>query len=82
MYFYKEVTKNGELVLLLTYDQKPNITNPLVIEITQEEYETFAAELQAKAETDQETGEAETTTEQEQKAQAYDILIGNEEAVL
>lgn len=61
MYYYKAINECGELVFLLTYSIKPNITNPLVTEITPEEYEVLSAELRAKAE----PAEPETTTEQE-----------------
>jgi hypothetical protein len=48
MYFYKEINETGKVLLLLTYNQKPRITNPLVIEITQEEYDQLLLELTAQ----------------------------------
>ena len=48
--YYKQLNESGELVLLLTYNFKPKITNPLIIEITQEEYEASMTEIIAKAE--------------------------------
>lgn len=50
--YYKQINESGELTLLLTYDFTPKITNPLIIEITQEEYKTIMAEIAAKAKDD------------------------------
>lgn len=48
MYYYKRVNENGKLLYLLTYnDSRPNITDSLVVEITQEEYERLSAEIEA-----------------------------------
>lgn len=72
MYFYKEVNENGKLVLLLTYGQKPNIKNPLVIEIAKEEYERLFAEI---------TAEDEPVQDEEQDIsaeEALDIILGGE----
>ena len=77
--YYKQVNEYGEPVLLLTYGFTPNITNSRIVEITPEEYATLSAELQAKVEAEEERAEVETMTEQEQKAAAYDILMGTEE---
>lgn len=78
MTYFKQINEHGELVLLLTYDFTPNITNQLIVEITQEEYEASLEELIAKAEAGTEQEEQEYLTEQGQKSQAYDILMGNE----
>ena len=45
--YYKQVDEAGELVLLLTYNFQPRIKNPLIVEISQEEYETMLAELES-----------------------------------
>ena len=37
-YYYKQLNENGEIVLLLVYDFMPTITDPLIVEITEEEY--------------------------------------------
>ena len=74
--YYKQVNESGELVLLLTYDFIPKITNSLIVQITQDEYETLTEELHAKNDAETEHGEAEKLTEVEEKAQAYDILMG------
>ena len=46
--YYKQLNENGELVLLLTYDFEPVITDPLIVEIGAEEYEQLLAEIVAK----------------------------------
>lgn len=48
--YYKKLNEPGEVDLLLTYDFEPTITDPSVIEITAEEYETLLAELIAETE--------------------------------
>lgn len=48
--YYKQLNEEGELVLLLSYDFEPTITDPLIVEITQEEYEALLAEITAKNE--------------------------------
>ena len=45
MYFYKQLDENENLLYLLTYDQKPNITNPLTVEISEEEYNRLLDEI-------------------------------------
>ena len=67
--YYKQINENGEVVMLLTYDFAPNITDPLIVEITEEEYETLLAELIASL---PESEEDEIAL----KAQAYDIITG------
>ena len=42
---YKQINETGEVVLLLTYDFTPNITDPLIVEITAEEYDAHYAEI-------------------------------------
>lgn len=66
---YKQLNENGEIVALLTYDFEPNVTDPLVVEITAEEYETLLAEIIANQ------PESEPS-EIELKAKAYDIITG------
>lgn len=48
--YYKQLDESGEVVLLLTYDFDPIITNPLIMEISKEEYEQLLAEIIAKNE--------------------------------
>jgi len=79
MKHYKQLNENGEIVMLLTYNFEPTITDPLVVEITTEEYETISAELREKAKA---KAEAEMTErrakarERALKAKAYDIITG------
>ena len=68
-YYYKQLNENGEIALLLVYDFMPTITDPLVVEITEEEFNAIVAEIRANE------PEAEQS-EMELKAQAYDILTG------
>lgn len=79
MKYYKQLNENGEIVTLLTYDFEPNITDPLTVEITAEEYETISAEWKANAKHEP---SAETLKlrarmkERSLKAKAYDIMTG------
>lgn len=67
--YYKQLNENGEIIALLTYDFEPNITDPLIVEITADEYEMISAEWAAN-EPEPEPSEIEL------KAQAYDIITG------
>lgn len=66
MYYCKKLNDSGEVIMLVTYDTKPNIQNELISEITEEEYNEFQAEFEAQQE----------NTEQEIKeyAQEQDFL--------
>ncbi len=79
MKYYKQLNENGEIVALLTYDFEPNITNPLTVEITAEEYEATAAEwreaARARAEAEAVKRRAKAK-EKAFKARAYDIITG------
>lgn len=46
--YYKQLDENGKVILLLTYDFEPNITDSSVVEITEEEYNAILAEIQEK----------------------------------
>lgn len=77
--YYKQLNENGEFVMLLTYDFEPVINDPLVVEITEEEYLSLKSEcderVKANAEAYKETAKvkmSETTL----KAKAYDIITG------
>ncbi len=79
MKYYKQLNENGEVVALLTYDFEPNITDPLTVEITAEEYESISAEWQANAKHEISTELAEKRArakEKSLKAKAYDIVTG------
>lgn len=70
--YYKQLSEFGEVVLLLTYGFTPKITNPLIVEITQEEYSAISAELQAKAE--EEAGQ--TDPDEISDTEALNIILG------
>lgn len=79
MKYYKQLNENGEIVMLLTYDFEPNITDPLIVEITAEEYETISAEWREKAQAEAEAERAERLAKAKEralKAKAYDIITG------
>lgn len=79
MKYYKQLTENGEIVYLLSYDTEPNITDPLTVEITAEEYETISAEWREAARVRAEAEKAERQAkakEKSLKAKAYDIITG------
>lgn len=79
MKYYKELNENNEIVALLTYDFEPTITNPLIVEITAEEYETISAEWREAARAKAEAKRAERRAkarEKALKAKAYDIITG------
>lgn len=72
MYCYKQLDVDGNVLYLITYDQQPNITAPLTVAISAEEYATLLAEIEASA---NETAVPSDSTI-EDKAAAYDILTG------
>jgi hypothetical protein len=79
MKYYKQLNENGEIVMLLTYNFEPTITDPLIVEITAEEYEMISAELREKAKAEAEAEREERRAkarEKALKAQAYDIITG------
>lgn len=79
MKYYKQLNESGEVVYLLSYDTEPNITDPLTVEITAEEYETISAEWREAARVRAEAEKAEKRAkaqEKSHKAQAYDIITG------
>lgn len=46
--YYKCLTETGKVKMLLTYDFEPTITDPLIVEITKEEYDELLAEITAE----------------------------------
>lgn len=79
MKYYKRINENGEIVALLTYDFEPNITDPLTVEISAEEYEAISAEWREAARVRAEAEKAERRAkaiEKTLKAKAYDIMTG------
>jgi hypothetical protein len=47
--YYKQIDENSNIILLLTYDFEPNVTDSSVVEITEEEYNAIQAESRGKA---------------------------------
>ena len=45
--YFKQLDDDGASVSIMTYDFRPTISNPLIIEITEEEYNILLAEIQA-----------------------------------
>lgn len=50
MYYYKKLNEDGTLDYLLTYSIKPNLTDPLFVEITAEEYNKILEEMPVEPE--------------------------------
>lgn len=79
--YYKQLNENGEFVMLLTYDFEPEITDPLIVEITEEEYITLKAECDAKVKAEEEAYKESAKVKMSEttlKAKAYDIITGVE----
>ena len=68
MYFYKKITENGEVVYLLTYNNRPHISDPAVVEISEEEYSTISAEIEAANQPEE--------TDEISAEEALDIILG------
>lgn len=50
-YFFKTVDETGGILYCTTYDNtRPNITDPLTVEITEDEYNAILADIQRKDE--------------------------------
>lgn len=82
--YYKQLNENNEIIALLTYDFEPSITDPLIAEISKEEYDAISAEWReaARARVEAENAEREAAKvkmrENALKAKAYDIITGAE----
>ena len=79
MKYYKQLNENNEIVTLLTYDFEPNITDPLIVEITAEEYNAIADVWKAESKARAEAEKAERIAKAKEKAlnaKAYDIITG------
>lgn len=71
MYYYKRVDEDGNLLYVLTYENaRPNITDHLVIEITDEEYKILSAEIEAA---NQQEG---TDSDEISDEEALNIILG------
>ena len=70
--YYKQINEAGELVLLLTYGFQPKITNPLIVQITEDEYNALSDEIEAENQPEEPaTDEDEISAEE-----ALDIILG------
>lgn len=69
MKYYKQLNDSGEVVLLLTYGVTPNIANPLIVEITEEEYNVLLDEIKAQQSEEPETDEISSD-------EALNIILG------
>lgn len=79
MKYYKQLNENGEVVMLLTYDFEPTITDPFVVEITEDEYRSISTEWREKAKAEAEAERVERLAKAKEKAlkaKAYDIITG------
>lgn len=70
--YYKETNVGGEVKLLLTYEFEPSITNPLIVEITKEEYDELLAEITAEPDPE--------PTDEISDSEALSIILGGDSA--
>lgn len=59
MKYYKCLSETDEVKMLLTYNFEPTITNPLIVEITKEEYDELLAEITVEPEPTDEISDSE-----------------------
>lgn len=72
MYFYKELQSDGNLAALLTYDNAPlSTTNPLIVEISEEEYSSLLDEIISSVQLEELEETDEISAEE-----ALDIILG------
>lgn len=68
-YYYKEINENGETIGVVSYSpEKPNITDPMIVEIDQAEFEAYLAEI---AEPDEPRGDISAE-------EALNIILGGD----
>lgn len=72
--YYKRLEGNGDVSMLLAYDFSPVITDPLVVEITETEYNQIHNEIEAMTNTEQDTDDEITDSE------ALSIILGGDGA--
>lgn len=65
--YFKRLNMSGEIESLMTYDYVPIITDPLIVEITEDEYNALLAEIQAADAPD---------PDEISDAEALDIILG------
>lgn len=68
--YYKQLNHSGDVVFLLTYDFDPTITDPLIVEITKEEYDELLAEITAEPDPE--------PTDEITDSEALAIILGGE----
>lgn len=68
-YFYKKLDDSGTVVLLLSYEFRPHITDSLIVEITEEEYNTLLAKIVA-------ANQEEIDTDEISDEEALNIILG------
>ncbi len=69
--YYKQINECGEVQTIFSYyNFRPNITDPLIIEITEEEYNTLLAEIEAANQPE------EPDPDEISDAEALDIILG------
>lgn len=71
--YVKRTNDEGVVDSLITYNNfHPKISDPLMVEITQEEYEALLAEIEASNQPE------EPTTDEISAEEALDIILGGE----
>lgn len=70
--YFKQISETGEVKLLLTYEFEPTITDPLIMEITKEEYDELLAEITAEPEPE--------PTDEISDSEALAIILGGDSA--
>lgn len=71
--YFKRLSESGEIVILLTYNNfRPNITDPLTVEITEEEYQSLLAEIKAANKPE------EPETDEISDTEALQIIMGGD----
>lgn len=69
--YYKRMKTSGEIVAILVYNNfRPNITDPLTVEITEEEYQSLLVEIKAANQPE------EPETDEISATEALDIIVG------
>lgn len=72
--YYKRMKTSGEIVAILVYNNfRLNITDPLTVEITEEEYQSLLAEIEAANQTE------EPETDEISDTEALNIITGKTE---
>ena len=70
--YYKQLNDSGNVVFLLTCDFDPTISDPLIVEITKEEYDELMAEITAEPDPE--------PTDEITDSEALSIILGGDGA--